>query len=631
MPSFTPSKFIHQIWKHRELAAAIISGLIIFFTWLFQAALTQEWSITLLISAFIIGGYAKAKEGITESIEEKTLNVELLMIIAAIGAASIGYWTEGAILIFIFALSGALETYTENKSEKELKSLMDLQPETAHLITEQGEETISVKDLNIGNQILIKAGERVPADGIVKKGNTIIDESALTGESIPVAKQKDDKVYAGTMNDNGSITVEINTLPNETLFQRIIKLVHSAHDEKSPSQQFIERFENTYVKVVLIVVGLMMFLPYYLIGWSWTDTIYRAMILLVVASPCALIASIMPATLSAISNGARKGILFKGGLHAEGLAGIHAIAFDKTGTLTEGRPVVTDVRLNEQENVKEVFSILHAIEKQSNHPLAKAVFDFCKTKRDLLSVEVDNVIHINGKGVQAQVQNSIWNIGSARLVGEEKAKAFMEGYANDLSNDDAKTRIFIQRDHEIIGLLLLKDQLRKDSMQTIHALNKLGVKTIMLTGDNQETAAAIANEANIKDFRANCLPEDKVNEMKHLSKQYGKIAMIGDGINDAPALATANLGIAMGAGSDVALETANIVLVKNKLPRIVDAIKLSRKMNRIIKQNIVFSITVILLLIASNFLQMIDLPLGVVGHEGSTILVILNGLRLLKG
>ncbi|GAE94406.1 lead, cadmium, zinc and mercury transporting ATPase [Gracilibacillus boraciitolerans JCM 21714] len=323
------------------------------------------------MGAFIIGGFAKAKEGITETITKKKLNVELLMIIAAIGAASIGYWTEGAILIFIFALSGALETYTENKSERELESLMNLQPEHATLTSNR---EIKVKDLQIGDQIIIKAGERIPADGVIFKGETSIDESALSGEAIPVSKTIKENVFAGTVNLNGTLYIEINTLPNETLFQKIIQLVQHAQSEKSPSQQFIERFESMYVKMVLISVGVMMFLPpHFLFSWSWTDTIYRAMILLVVASPCALVASIMPATLSAISNGARNGVLFKGGIHVEGLANIDIIAFDKTGTLTQGKPVVTDAFFAPVYSKQMIASVVYAIENESNHPLAQAM------------------------------------------------------------------------------------------------------------------------------------------------------------------------------------------------------------------------------------------------------------------
>ncbi|RCW62996.1 heavy metal translocating P-type ATPase [Saliterribacillus persicus] len=614
---------------HAELIAALLSGVLILSAWLFSSMLSSNAQVAVLLSAFVIGGFAKAKEGIEETIQDRTLNVELLMILAAIGSASIGYWTEGAILIFIFALSGALETYTMNKSEKEIASLMDLQPETAWKLTDNGTVEVRVEELTIGDSIVIKAGERIPADGKIIKGSTTIDESALTGESIPVEKEIDEDVFTGTVNGNGNITVEINKLSSESLFQKIVELVQAAKSERSPSQLFIERFESTYVKIVLLTVAFMMFLPHYLVGWSWTDTIYRAMILLVVASPCALVASIMPATLSSISSNARNGVLFKGGLHLENLASIKAIAFDKTGTLTEGKPAVTDNLVKNDIDTTALHEIVGSIEKASTHPLAQAVVNWCEKENYSTNLEVDEIQTISGKGVKAIVNGDEWLIGSARFVGTEKAENFLESYGNTF-NREAKTIVYVAKEEVVVAAYALKDQMRKDTLKAIQTFNNLGIKTIMLTGDNESTAKAIAAEANISEYHANCLPQDKVEILKKLREKEERVAMIGDGINDAPALATANLGIAMGAGSDVALETADVVLVKNNLPKIVEALQASKRMNRVIKQNVIFSIAVILVLITSNFLQAIDLPLGVIGHEGSTILVILNGLRLLK-
>ena len=306
--------------EHKELIAALVSGVIILLAWRMESTGLMTAAIIAYLSAFVIGGFAKAKEGILDTIENKSLNVEILMILAAIGSAIIGYWTEGAVLIFIFALSGALETYAMNKSHREISSLMELQPEEAWLVRGGFEPIkISVSELKINDHILVKPGERIPADGVIFNGVSTVDEAAITGESMPVTKNKGDEVYAGTVNLNGVLTVNVTKASSETLFQKIIALVQSAQSEKSPSQQFIERFESTYVKGVLIFVALMLFLPYYLLGWDWTTTFYRAMVLLVVASPCALVAAIMPATLSAISNGARNGILVKGGVVGGGV------------------------------------------------------------------------------------------------------------------------------------------------------------------------------------------------------------------------------------------------------------------------------------------------------------------------
>ncbi|UYZ22815.1 heavy metal translocating P-type ATPase [Mesobacillus jeotgali] len=621
--------FLEKIQPHAELIAAGISGILIVLGWILSKGDSQTAAVIAFILAYVIGGFAKAKEGIEATIEDKELNVEMLMIFAAIGSAIIGYWTEGAILIFIFAMSGALETYTMNKSHKEISSLMELQPEEALRITDGVEERVHVSELEIGDLILVKPGERIPSDGKVARGQTTIDQAAITGESIPVSKDSGDDVFAGTVNLTGSLTVEITKRNDETLFQKIIQLVQNAQSEKSPSQLFIERFEGTYVKVVLAVVVLMMFVPHYLLGWSWTETFYRAMILLVVASPCALVASIMPATLSAISNGAKHGILFKGGVHLENLSHLKAIAFDKTGTLTKGKPEVTDVIVAEGLDPDEVLLKAASIESHSNHPLANAIVKHSKEKLGKELVHPESIEDVSGWGVKAHFENDDWKIGKADFVGRTAAEAFSGGAAVKLAAQ-GKTIVFIERNGMLAGLIALKDVVREETKQAIDLLKSGGIYTVMLTGDSQNTGKAIAAESHVEGYIAECLPETKVQELKKLKEQYGQVAMVGDGINDAPALATANVGIAMGEGSDVALETADVVLMKNDLPKIAEAINLSRRMNRIVKQNIVFSILVIMVLIASNFLQLLDLPYGVIGHEGSTILVILNSLRLLK-
>ncbi|MFD2445078.1 heavy metal translocating P-type ATPase [Bacillus sp. CGMCC 1.16607] len=621
--------FFEKLKPHGELIAAGLCGILILSGWLLELSHLKSMAIVFYVLSFLIGGFAKAKEGIEETIANKELNVEMLMIFAAIGSAIIGYWTEGAILIFIFAVSGALETYTMNKSYKEISSLMDLQPEEALLIHHGMEKRMHVSELRVGDQILIKPGERVPSDGKIIKGVTNIDEAAITGESIPVTKTLDDVIFAGTVNLTGSITVEITKPNSETLFQKIIQLVQNAQSEKSPSQLFIEKFEGTYVKIVLLVVALMMFLPHFLLGWGWTDTFYRAMILLVVASPCALVASIMPATLSAISNGARHGILFKGGVHLENLSHLKAIAFDKTGTLTKGKPVVTDIQIHDEENQTDVLLKMASIENHSNHPLAGSIVAYVKKKLSTELMQPDTIEDIAGFGVQAKIGRDEWKIGKADFVeGLAKNKMMIETSSRLAS--EGKTIVFIQKNGKVVALVALKDVVREEASKAIQELYDLGVYSVMLTGDSEKTARVIASESKVNEYVAECLPEEKVNQLKKLKDRFQTVAMVGDGINDAPALATANVGIAMGEGTDVALETADVVLMKNDLPRIAEAIRLSKKMNRIIKQNIVFSLVVIMMLIASNFLQFLDLPYGVIGHEGSTILVILNSLRLLR-
>lgn len=612
--------------EHGELIAALSSGLLMLIGWLISYENTAA-SVILFVIAFVIGGYAKAKEGIEETLKEKSLNVELLMFLAAIGSALIGYWWEGGVLIFIFSLSGALETYTTNKSSKEISALLDVQPETATLLINGSEHLVRVDTLDIGDIIIVKPGERIPADGVIAKGETTIDESTITGESMPVRRGIEHEVFAGTMNINGAITIEVTKKGSDTLFQKIIHLVQTAQSEKSPSQLFIEKFEDKYVKIVLFAVLVMMVLPHYTIGWSWNETLYRAMVLLVVASPCALVASIMPATLSAISNSARKGILFKGGIHIERLGHIKAIAFDKTGTLTKGKPAVTDIVPTRGMEKNELLKVAASIENHTNHPLGLSITSAFKKNGEGF-MEMERLEEVPGLGMKAMINGSEWRVGQADFMtglttANEKLAAAM--------NKDGKTVVYVGNGDGVQGLIALKDTIREDTVKTVKLLKKLGIHTVMLTGDNDTTAQAIAAEAGVDDYVAKCLPEEKLQHIKNLKKKYGAIAMVGDGINDAPALATADVGIAMGGGTDVALETADVVLMKNHLEKISHAIGLSKKMNRIVKQNMIFAVAVILMLITSNFFEAINLPFGVVGHEGSTILVILNGLRLLRG
>jgi len=615
--------------EHIELIAAILSGILILTAWLFGTSGVESISIPLYIIAFLIGGFAKAKEGLLATIENKDLNVEMLMVFAALGAAIIGYWAEGAILIFIFAISGALETYTLNKSHKEISALMELQPEEAWLLQDDGTSSkVSTDSLTIGAILVVRPGERIPVDGRITNGASSIDMSAINGESIPVMKETGDELFAGTVNLSGAIQIEMTKPNSESLFQKIITLVQSAQSEKSPSQQFIERFEGTYVKIVVITVLIMMILPHYAFGWDWTTTIYRAIVLLVVASPCALVASIMPATLAAVSNGAKRGVLFKGGSHLEHFGSLRTIAFDKTGTLTTGKPAVTDFYVRDGEDPDTTLAILAGIESQSNHPLAVAIVNYA-VEKDIQPEQNLQIEDVPGHGIRAIKDTQELLVGNPRFVGPQIAKNFLNELAGTLA-DEGKTVIFLKDQQGIVAMAALQDTLRDETVQAISDLKQAGIHTIMLTGDNEKTAAAMAKAAGLDSYVAECLPEMKVDHLKRLMAKYKSVGMVGDGINDAPALATATSGIAMGEGTDVALETADIVLMQNDLKQISYAIKLSRKMQRIVKQNVFFSISVIAVLIVSNFMQVVDLPIGVIGHEGSTILVILNGLRMLN-
>ncbi|MGL4818689.1 MAG: heavy metal translocating P-type ATPase [Bacilli bacterium] len=617
-------------YKHQELVMALFSGLLILVAYVLEKNDgASALYISLYLIAYVIGGYAKAKEGIEDTLETKTLNVELLMIFAALCAAGIGYWHEGAILIFIFAMSGALETYTLQKNERALHSLMALQPEEAWLVV--GDETTKVlaSTLQVGDLILVKPGERVPSDAIIVHGETTLDQAAITGESMPVTRQENEAVYAGTVNLTGAITARVNKAQQDTLVFKIIELVQNAQSEKSPAQQLIERYESGYVYTVLIGALLYAVVPPLFFAVDWTESIYRAAILLVVASPCALVAAIMPATLAAIANGAKRGILFKGGVHLENLANVNAIAFDKTGTLTRGEPKVVDVWTDTTQLTSKDWDIIASMERKSNHPLAHAIVSWKELQIGDGVFAIQTLKDVPGYGIESSVDNAYYQIGKRDFV----LPALMDAQIPDEVNEWQKrgsTLVWVCRDGELIAVLAIEDTVRDESAQAIRALNNERIETIMLTGDTAQTAARIAEATGVKHVHAELLPAEKVTHVKEIKDAYGSVAMVGDGINDAPALANATVGIAMGEGSDVALETADVVLMKNELARIPEAIHLAKRMKRIVRQNIAISVGMITLLIISNLFGNLDMPLGVIGHEGSTILVILNGLRLLR-
>ncbi|WP_429859159.1 heavy metal translocating P-type ATPase [Brevibacillus reuszeri] len=619
-----------SVWLHRygEAIAALACGILIGVAWIIGST-SQLCSVIFYLLAFTVGGFVKAKEGLTTLIKERDIDVNLLMFVAAIGAASIGYWAEGAILIFIFSLSGAMETYTMDRSSRDISSLMDSKPETAVLFKEGAEMTVAIEQLRVRDIVLVKPGERIPADGFVTQGSSAVNQSSITGESVPVDKGRGDEVFAGTLNGQGVLFIEVSKMSESTLFAKIIRLVQEAQSEKPASQQFMERFESIYAKGIILVCLLLIVIPPIMLHMSWSEAFYKAMVFLVVASPCALVASIMPAMLSAISNSARRGILFKGGAHLENLAMIKVIAFDKTGTLTAGKPAVTDIISFQGYEKSEVLRVAATLESLSAHPLAKAIVLEAQSKGVEFGRPSD-FLTLTGWGIQAQWGGDLWKIGKPSLL-EKKFMTDEVSAEIDRLEGEGKTVTVMHHSQGVVGVIALRDNIRSEAKLAVAMLKEQGVQVAMLTGDQKRTAQAIARELGIDRVYADLLPEDKVNRIKELKATYGTVAMVGDGINDAPALATATVGIAMGvAGSDAALETADLVLMNDDIRKIAEAIVLGKRTKTIIKQNIIFAMTVIVLLISANFFQGIALPFGVVGHEGSTILVILNGLRLLR-
>lgn len=576
--------------------------------------------------AFIIGGYQSAKEGLTELFVDKHLSVDLLMILAAIGSGLIGYWMEGALLIFIFSLSSTLEELAMEKSRNAIASLMNMTPPTARKVDENGEITVlDTASIHVGDTIQVRKGDTVPLDGTLLSPQSIFDESMITGEPLPAEKVEGATVIGGTINQGPTVTVQVTAEKGDALFDKIVQMVENAQESKSKTATFIENMEDTYVKVVLVVVPLFILFAHFALGWEWLTAFYRGMILLTIASPCALVASSSPATLAAISRAARKGMIIKGGDIADNIAGLEAIVFDKTGTLTIGKPQVVDATyLGEQDLIKEV---VQAVEKQSSHPIAQALMTYTA---DSSAIDLEDIQDITGNGFSARYQGQNWKIGKADFVLSQLAQPLSVDHRNQIhaAENTGKTLVYVSQNDAIAAIFFIEDSLKPESKQLITQLKEMGVTPILLTGDQEKTARYVASQVGIDRVIANCLPTDKASVIQELQKEFSAVGMVGDGINDAPALAQANVSYAMGSGTDIAMESADIVLMED-LTRIPYSIRLSKKMRTTIKQNIVFALAVIAVLIISNLFQSINLPLGVVGHEGSTILVILNGLRLL--
>jgi Zn2+/Cd2+-exporting ATPase len=631
-----PSRLSQLAKTHSEALAALLSGCLLLMGWI---ALHLGWTglaLLILPTAYVVGGYESAREGLTTLVKEKELDVDLLMIVAALGAAGLGLWRQeyyliidGAALILIFAISGALENYAMQRTDRSIRSLMSLTSDTAQVLREGREASVSIDRLELGDQIVVKPGELIPTDGLILEGFSTLNQAAITGESIPVEKTIGDEVFAGTLNGNGALKLKVHQPPESSLLQRVICLVKQAQTEAPPSQQFIERFEHGYARVIVGVGLLLAVLPPFLLHWSWETTIYRALIFLVVSSPCALMAAIMPTLLSGIANGARQGILFKNGAQLEMIGKVRAIAFDKTGTLTTGQLRVCKIIPATGFSEAEVLQVAAALESGSEHPIGAAIV---QAAQDLIWSRATAVQAHPGQGIAGSWQQQSVVVGTADFVKSITDLPIELVQVTDALEQDGKTVVWVAQAQQTIGVIAISDQVRSEAAQAIAQLKKLGIEhIIMLTGDNPRTAHSIAQAIGVDRVYAELLPADKLQIIRQLQKQYKTVAMIGDGINDAPALAQASVGIAMGiAGSDVALETADIVLMADRLEKIAVAVKLGRRSHRVVKQNIVFAIGFILLLITVNFVGNITLPIGVVGHEGSTVLVILSGLRLLR-
>ncbi|MEU9227881.1 heavy metal translocating P-type ATPase [Streptomyces massasporeus] len=596
--------------------------------------------------SYVTGGWEPGWEGL-KALKDRTLDVDLLMVVAALGAAAIGQVMDGALLIVIFATSGALEALATARTADSVRGLLDLAPATAtRLSPDGGEQAVAVEELTVGDIVLVRPGERVGADGRVLDGASEVDQATITGEPLPVPKERGDEVFAGSVNGTGALRVRVERDASDSVIARIVRMVQEASETKAPTQLFIEKVEQRY-SLGMVAATLAVFLVPLAFGAQLTDALLRAMTFMIVASPCAVVLATMPPLLSAIANAGRHGVLVKSAVVMERLGQVDAVALDKTGTLTEGSPRVTDVRPQPGSGLDEgeLLTLAAAAERPSEHPLARAVVDAAR-ERGLDLPEARDFTSAPGVGVTAVVGGRTVAVGApARLLDAADGTA-TELHAADGTavkreefgrtaaelEESGRTAVLVVVDGTPAGLLGIADRLRPDAAATVVSLARLtGSAPVLLTGDNPRAAAHLAAEAGIDDVRAGLLPQDKLDAVRELESAGRKVLVVGDGVNDAPALAAAHTGIAMGrAGSDLALETADAVIVRDELAAVPATVALSRRARRLVVQNLVIAGVFIAGLVVWDLAGGLPLPLGVAGHEGSTVLVGLNGLRLLR-
>ena len=616
----------------RENRSQLIAAVLIVLAFVSQLTMMGEpnfLTASLFIAAIIIGGYALFIEGIKDLIKFD-FSMATLMTIAIIGAALIGDFAEGAIVVILFAISETLERYAADRARQSISSLVKVAPKVATIRRNDLEQTIAVQDIQINDVMLIMPGQKIAMDGIVIKGESTVNQAAITGEALPVDKQLSDEVFAGTLNEAGYLEVQVTKRAADTTLAKIIQLVEAAQGERAPAQAFVDKFAKIYTPFILLSATLIVILPPLFFGGDWQRWFYQGLSVLVVGCPCSLVISTPVSIVSAIGNAARHGVLVKGGIYLEEMGKLQAIAFDKTGTLTEGKPTVTDfVVLDDQFEATDLLQKISALEIYSQHPLASAIVALSQKRGiDATPISIENFKSLTGRGVQGDIYGITYLIGSPTLfVSDSKIDTIKQDF-----HRKSKTVIYFGTSDQVLAVIGLQDAVRQTSRQTIQALQTLGVKeTVMLTGDNQATADQIGREVGVSAVKANLMPADKLKEIQALQATFGRVAMIGDGVNDAPALAMANVGIAMGvAGTDTALETADITLMGDDLARLPFIVRLSRSTLRTIKQNITFSLAlkvIALLLVIPGWLT---LWIAILADMGATILVTLNGIRLMR-
>ncbi|WP_407268510.1 heavy metal translocating P-type ATPase [Radiobacillus sp. PE A8.2] len=623
-------------WKEKENIRVMISTVLIIVAWLLGKQFGEESTQSILLygASMLLAGYTLFIKGL-KNLFQFQFDMNVLMTVAVIGAAAIGEWGEGAVVVILFAVSEALESYSMDKARQSIRSLMDIAPKEALIRRGNEEMMVAVEDIQVDDIMIVKPGQKLAMDGVVVKGESTINQATITGESVPITKSIDDEVFAGTLNDEGLLEVKVTKRVEDTTIAKIIHLVEEAQAERAPSQAFVDKFAKIYTPaIILFALGLAV-VPPLLLGADWSEWIYRGLAVLVVGCPCALVVSTPVSIVTAIGNAAKNGVLIKGGIHLEEAGALTAFAFDKTGTLTKGVPEVTDIVQVAQKDEKEMLGIAAALEKGSGHPLASAIMrkaDNDKVDFDALTIE--NFSSITGKGVKASVNGTFYYIGSPRLFEE----VLDSGVSSELKNQikdlqkQGKTVMVLGAENEILTLIAVADEVRETSKEAIQKLYNMGIKkTVMLTGDNEATAQAIGKKLGVNEIKAELMPQEKLEYIKKLRSEEENVAMIGDGVNDAPALAASTVGIAMGgAGTDTALETADIVLMADDLEKLPFTIKLSKKALQIIKQNISFALGIKLLALILVIPGWLTLWMAIFADMGATLLVTLNGLRLLR-
>nr|MDO8076597.1 cation-translocating P-type ATPase [Candidatus Freyarchaeota archaeon] len=615
--------------RDKRILIIASSGALLSTGLLFELILKWETlALLLFIATAVISGYSIAKEAFTALILERKFSINLLIVIAAVGSFFIGHGEEGVAVVFLFYIAEFLEEYAGRRARKSIESLMRLAPEVATVKRDGEEVGVPVGEIDINQILVVRPGEKIPLDGVVVNGISSVNQAPITGESVPVTKQVGDEVYAGTINNEGFMEIRVTKRVEETILSKIVKLVEEAQKIKSPTEKFIDRFARYYTPaVVLIALGVAV-IPTFVFNLPFDEWIYKALVLLVVSCPCALAISTPVSMVSGITSAARNGVLIKGSTFVEEISKVRVFAFDKTGTLTEGKLEVTDTIPLEQSE-EHVLLKAASLEALSEHPIARAIVERAKNDRNGVELEsVEEFRAIAGKGISGKINGEVYYVGSRRLFKEMSAD-FPEEFIRDLENQ-GKTVILVGNTDRVLGIIGVMDRIREEAFDTIAELKRRGIKTVMITGDNERTARAIAERIGLDEYHAELLPQDKVNIIEKLSEEFERVAMVGDGVNDAPALARANVGIAMGSiGSDVSLENADIALMQDDLSKLVYLIDMSKKTLEIVRENVISSLLVKGSFAVLAFPGLITLWLAVaIGDMGLSLAVILNSLRL---